>query len=380
MTDLPDPFREHRQKSGLLVCPFQGESIPMILGYKELRRAAKDWETFSNDAPFRVPIPSEETVRSVRQLPIETDPPDHTEYRAITEPFFKRPLLPDVIARIHELVGRMVERALERDQIEVLSEFSLPLQAKALTILLDVPESEADIWVEWGVRVFSVGDAKADGTYLERYLAQRLDTAAASPGADFFSVLTQAEFRGRKLTREEQMGFANLAFAGGRHTVIHTVSTIIDYIAGHPESLEFLRADAKRIVPAVEEFVRIASPLTHIGRVCSKGATVLGQQVPPGGRVALCWASANHDETIFADPDTVKLDRMPNPHIGFGSGHHSCMGAAHARLLLRTLLSTLCEKVARIEPLDVQRHIEKESTYTRITGFDRLVARFARRA
>ena len=380
MTDLPDPFREHRQKKGVLVCPFQGEPVPMILGYKDLRQAAKDWQTYSNDAPFRVPIPSEESVRSVRQLPIETDPPDHTEYRAITEPFFKRPSRPDVILRIQELVNRMVDAALAREQIEVLSEFSLPLQAKALTILLDVPESEADIWVEWGVRVFSVGDAKADGTYLERYLADRLDAAAASPGADFFSTLTQAEFRGRKLSREEQMGFANLAFAGGRHTVIHTVSTIIDYVAGHPEALDFMRADAKHIIPAVEEFVRIASPLTHIGRVCKQGASVHGEQVPPGGRIALCWASANHDETIFEDPDMVKLDRMPNPHIGFGSGHHSCMGAAHARLLLRTLLATICEKVGRIDPIDVQRHVEQEATYTRITGYDRLVARFFRRA
>jgi len=379
MTDLPDPFREHRQKKGVLVCPFQGEPVPMILGYMDLRRTAKNWETFSNDAPFRVPIPSEETVRSVRQLPIETDPPDHTEYRAITEPFFKRPSQPEVIARIQDLVKRMVEGALAGEQVEVVSEFSLPLQAKALTILLDMPESESDIWVEWGIRVFSVGDAKADGTRLERYLTERLDAAAASPGTDFFSVLTQAEFRGRKLTREEQMGFANLAFAGGRHTVIHTVSTIIDYIAGHPEALEFLRADTKRIVPAVEEFVRIASPLTHIGRVCSKGAQILGEQVPSGGRVALCWASANHDETVFEDPDTVKLDRMPNPHIGFGSGHHSCMGAAHARLLLRCLLSTLCEKVERIDRIDVQHHIEKEATYTRVTGYDRLVTHFVRR-
>ncbi len=378
MSEFPDPFREHRQKSGVLVCPFQGEPVPMILGYNELRRAAKDWQTFSNNAPFRVPIPSEESVRTVRQLPIETDPPEHTNYRAVTEPFFKRPLLPDVIERVRNLVGRMVERTLDRDQIEVLSEFSLPLQAKALTILLNVPESEADIWVEWGVRVFDVGDPHADGKNLDRYLTQRLDAAAAEPGADFFSYLTQAEFRGRRLTREEQMGFANLAFAGGRHTVIHTVSTIIDYFAGHPDALSFLRADARRIVPAVEEFVRIASPLTHIGRVCHKGAQALGEQVPPGGRVALCWASANRDENIFEDPDTVKLDRMPNPHVGFGSGHHSCMGAAHARLLLRSLLSALCEKVDRIERIDAQPHIEKEAAYTRITGFDRLVARFIR--
>ena len=76
----------------------------MMLRHEDVRRAAKDWKTFCSDAEFRVPIPSEEDVRTVRQLPIETDPPDHAEYRAIVEPFFRRPKDPAVIARVE--IGR----------------------------------------------------------------------------------------------------------------------------------------------------------------------------------------------------------------------------------------------------------------------------------
>ena len=83
MTSIDDPFRRAREADGVLRCPFQGDEIPMILRHEEVRRAAKDWQTFSSDAPFRVPIPSEEHLRSVRQLPIELDPPDHTDYREI---------------------------------------------------------------------------------------------------------------------------------------------------------------------------------------------------------------------------------------------------------------------------------------------------------
>ena len=86
-----DPFREARTKSGILNYPFQGENIPMILRHADVRAAVKDWETFSSDAPFRVPIPSEEDVRSMRQLPIETDPPRHNEYRNIVELDTKEP-------------------------------------------------------------------------------------------------------------------------------------------------------------------------------------------------------------------------------------------------------------------------------------------------
>ena len=90
MSTLPDPFKTPRTETGRLDCDFQGETVPMILRHEDVRRAARDWKTYSSDAPFRVPIPSEEDVRTIRQLPIETDPPDHTEYRELVEPFFRR--------------------------------------------------------------------------------------------------------------------------------------------------------------------------------------------------------------------------------------------------------------------------------------------------
>ena len=78
-----DPFKAKREAAPVARYEFQGEQIPMILRHADVRQAAKDWKTYSSDAPFRVPIPSEEAVRTMRQLPIETNPPEHTEYRAI---------------------------------------------------------------------------------------------------------------------------------------------------------------------------------------------------------------------------------------------------------------------------------------------------------
>src|SRR3954465_6092465 len=117
MDSLSDPFRAKRNEDGLLKCPFQGEDIPMILRHEEVRAAAKDWKTFSSDAPFRVPIPSEEDVRTMRQLPIETDPPDHTDYRAIVEPFFRRARNPIVVAQVEALIDGLLTDALGRESI-----------------------------------------------------------------------------------------------------------------------------------------------------------------------------------------------------------------------------------------------------------------------
>ncbi|MEQ1843036.1 MAG: cytochrome P450, partial [Verrucomicrobiales bacterium] len=326
-SDLRDPFREARQKDGVLMCPFQGENLPMILRHAGVRQAAKDWATFSSDAPFRVPIPSEEAVRSMRQLPIETNPPEHTEYRAIVEPFFARAKLPDVIARVEALITEKLTEALSQDSVEIVNDFALPIQSRALTYLLNVPESEADTWIGWGMHVFKVtGGEFKKGTALEDYLSDRFDQAGVESVEDFFSVLTRATYRGRTLTREEMMGFGNLTFAGGRDTIIHSISSIIAHLAHRPGDLAYLREDPKRIVLASEEFFRVFMPLTHIGRVCPVETGVHGVTVPADGRVSLGWASANFDETVFDAPEEVRLDRKPNPHISFGFGTHLCLG------------------------------------------------------
>jgi cytochrome P450 len=370
-----DPFREPRNRDRVLECEFQGERVPMILRHEDVRKAAKDWRTFSSNAPFRVPIPSEEDVRSMRQLPIETDPPDHTDYRKLVEPFFLRARDPGMIARVEALMEEMLVLALGRESIEVVREFALPVQSRALSYLLNMPESEATTWIGWGIHVFRDGASK--GATLEAYLHQQFDRAVAHPGDDFFSALTKATFRGRALTREEMMGFGNLTFAGGRDTVIHTISSVLGYLAAHPDALEFLRQDPARIVHAVEEFYRVITPLTHIGRVCPVETNVHGVEVRPGGRVSLCWASANQDAAAFDAPEEVRLDRKPNPHLAFGFGAHLCLGAAHARLLVRTLLQKCIERVARITVLEAKERVENEERYRRVMGYDLLRVKFA---
>jgi len=379
ITEQPDPFKEPRQKDGVLACEFQGETLPMILRHEEVRRVAKDWQHFSSDAPFRVPIPSEEDVRSMRQLPVETDPPVHGEYREIVEPFFQRPRSAEMTAQVEKLVDRLVEEALAADSIEIVRHFALPIQSHTLTYLLNVPETEAATWISWGTHVFRDGVGQQKGAALEAYLHQQFDRAQANPGDDFFSALTKATFQGRPLTREEMMGFGNLTFAGGRDTVLNSISGIIGYLAGNAEALEYMRQDPKRIVAASEEFFRAITPLTHLARVCPVETDVHGMTVPPGGRVSLCFAAANYDETVFDAPEEVRLDRKPNPHVSFGFGAHLCLGAQHARLIVRSLLKSLCERVKSITVLHAEEHVENEARYQRAVAYDALTVKFNRR-
>ena len=375
--DLDDPFRAPRTSTGVLNADFGGETVPMILGYTAVREAARDWSVYSSDAPFRVPIPSEDGVRSVRQLPIESDPPVHTAFRRLLEPVFHRPRSADYQLRLDRLIGELIDEASSKAEVEIVRDFALPLQSRALALLLGMPMSAAEVWISWGTHVFHDGpDSQAKGNVLDRYIREALDSAAETPGEDVFSFLNTALVDGRALTTDEKVGIANLVFAGGRDTIINAVSRLIAHFAEHPEALLAIAPDPAGVNLAVEEIVRVISPLTHIGRVCPAPTKVGGGTVGAGERVSLCWASANRDEQVFDAPDEVRLDRSPNPHVAFGSGPHTCLGATQARAILRSLVRQLGERTRGVEILTAARQYEVTPAYRRWVGFEALTVRF----
>ena len=381
MPEHDDPFRKARAEDGILNVDCDGEKVPLVLRLKDVRKTAKDWKTFSSDNPLMCVLHSEAHVRGVRQLPLEIDPPDHTDFRALVQPLFNRPRDDaQYIDDMEALTDEMVATALETGEIEAVREFCLPLQSRALTRMLNMPESEAEVWISWGVHVFHDRDDDAgEGHLLEEYTGEQFRRAEENPGEDFFSYLNQVEFRGRKLTFEEKQGFANVTFAGGRDTIINTSSSIFAYLGAHPEALDFLREDGSRITTAAEEFVRYVSPLTAITRKCPHAAKLVDEPVPAGGRIGICWPSANRDETVFDHPDEVVLDRKPNPHIGFGFGVHNCLGAPHARLIFRSLLKSLCSQAQRLELIAAEPKLEEESSFTRKNGYESVQVRLIRR-
>lgn len=194
----------------------------MLLTYQGVRTAAKNWQTYSSDAPFRVPIPSEENQRSVRQLPIETDPPEHRAYRALLEPIFRRPMQADYIAAMDGLVRSTLLACLDQPALDIVRGLALPLQSRALALLLGVPQSEAETWISWGTHVFHDGDdPEQKGADLEAYLMGAIEAGRGGEDPEnFFTALHRLQIDGRTLTDAERLGMANLVFAGGRDTVI----------------------------------------------------------------------------------------------------------------------------------------------------------------
>jgi len=377
-----DPFDEVRKKSGIVYGAYDGETVPLLLRYRDVREAARDWQRFSSNAPARLTLPDETGVRSLRQLPIEADPPAHTAYRALVHYWFRRPLDAVFSDRVAALVVREIDSACSRGVCNVPRDFAVPLQSRALALLLGLPESMAEEWIGWGVHAFK-SEGKADperAARLEQHIDTIIDRAMAEPANDLASRLLTVEYEGRKLTRTEIAGFLHVAFAGGRDTVINVICGMIAHFAQEPEDLSRLRHDPALISTAAEEFVRYLSPLTHIGRVCIEAASVGDAPRAVGDRIGLCFAAANFDETIFEAPQEFRISRSPNPHLGYGIGAHSCLGSTHARVLFRTLLRELSTSVTALLPVTVQHGYRDIAGQRRRHGYNALDVRFLSRS
>ncbi len=378
----PDPFKETRINKGWEEIDDQDDPVVMMLRHKDVRKCAHNFKTFQSAAePGRIVVPSEVNIRDTRQIPFEVDPPDHTTYRALVEDWFRRPLQPEYEARLRVLIEALVKETLQKGKVEVVEEFALRLQSRALTLLLNIPFEESVTWISWGTHVFRSEETKLDAgkaNILYDYIDQQIDQAIANPGEDLYTILLRSEFEGRKLSKEEVKGVMILTFAGGRDTIINYVTNAIAYLADHPDSLQRLRAEPEIIGKAVEEFVRYFSPLTHMGRVVTEDTHVYEHAIKADSRISLCWASANRDESVFENPNEIILDRKMNPHVGFGFSHHKCLGAHHARQIMKVLLQTLSKNVDKIDIIDFEENIEHWGKFDRKVGYNNITAHFHR--
>ena len=325
--------------------------LPGITGWRALREAARDTGRFTSARPGRVPIPAEDGIRPFRQLPIETDPPETALWRALVQPWFRRPTEDGPKAAIERIVRDALAEALAAPRVDLVADVALPVQSRALAVLLDCDPALAETWIGWGVhglRTDGVLDPAKSARFL-RFVDDALERGRTDPGMGLFHALHSARIEGRPLSADDRRGVVHLALAGGRDTVIHALSGALAYLAGAPADLARLHAEPALAPRAAEEMFRYLSPLPGIGRTCPSGARVAGTDVPPEGRIALRFAEANRDPDAFEDPDAVVLDRARNPHLAFGIGPHACLGAPMARLLLRTLLSEVV-----LRPMEVK--------------------------
>jgi cytochrome P450 len=181
------------------------------------------------------------------------------------------------------------------------------------------------------------------------YLTQMMAQRRARPEDDLVTRLVEAEVDGERLTQEEILGFFQLLMVAGQETTTNLLNNAIVCLIEHPAQLMRLRAAPELLPLAIEEVLRFRSPIQWMMRTPKRDVEMHGQLIPAGALVLPMIGSANRDPKQFAQADQFDISRHPNPHIAFGHGIHSCIGAALARLEARIALSNFLESVESFE-------------------------------
>ena len=290
---------------------------------------------------------------------VSMDPPDHTEYRALTADWFHPRKLDVFDESVRALARAAVDRMAAHDEpYDFVTEVSMQLPLAVICSMLGIPESDRDLVLRLTQLAFGSEDAEyqqlaqvdgmESGMRFAQYFAGVAQDRLAHPTDDLSSVLAHSQLHGEPLPPGDLLGYFGILATAGHDTTSSTIAGGLQALVEHPDELERLRADPSLVPSAVEEMIRWVSPVQNMARTATRDVTVRDQQVEEGDQLILFYPSANRDEEVFEDPQRFDIGRRPNPYIAFGFGTHFCLGASLARLECRVMFGELLRRLPDI--------------------------------
>lgn len=295
---------------------------------------------------------------------VNMDPPDHRDYRKLVSGWFTPRAIARLQSRLEEITAEMFDELAgdgsPRD-VEFVREVAAIQPLRMITELLGIPREREQFVLKVTNENFGLEDPdfqREGETPEERlvfiqeafaYLNELIEERRREPRNDLLTVLAQATIDGRPVPTFELFSLIFLIMVAGHDTTRNSISNGLVALMEHPDQLEKLRRDPSLVETGADEIVRWTTPVNHFARTATEDCELRGQKIRKGDSLALFYASANRDEEVFADPWVFRLDRDPNPHLGFGIGEHFCLGAHLARLDLRVFFRQLAERLVSIE-------------------------------
>lgn len=306
------------------------------------------------------PDPSVPDRKMVRHL-LNMDPPEHPDYRILASSWFT----PRAIGRRREEIERIAEDLIDQlaqgDHADFVNDFTAPLTLSVLANMLGVPRGDWQQLFEWTNRMAGPGDPEyqvgADSGSTMRaardemfaYFSAMVEERRTAPRDDIVSVLANAQIGDGFVPAFELLSYFSLLVVAGNETTRNAVSGGGLALIENPGELEKLRGNPSLVPKTTEEIIRWTSPVVQFCRTPVEDFEMHGQEIRVGESLCLLYPSANRDADAFEDPDSFRVDRSPNPHVGFGIGEHFCLGASLARLEMRVALEKLIPRLESIE-------------------------------
>ncbi|QLH13025.1 cytochrome P450 [Paracoccus pantotrophus] len=315
--------------------------------FKDVTEAATDWQRFTSAQ--KTPIPDATTPDRPPRAPAEVDPPLHTAYRELLNRFFT----PDYIRRLEPVIRRtardLIGRCVSLGETDAVASFTFFMPIQVQCIFLGISVEDAELIKTTINRIIDAGAAGESATHkaandeIYAYIYKVLEARRKTPydPNDLINAMLHEEVDGRRLTDDDIAGTIRLFLQAGHGTTTNMLGSMIRHLATAPQDQKRLRDEPRLIPQAIEEMLRVWTPVRLVGRKTTCDVEIEGRVIPKGARVGLMVSAANLDERKFANADQVDFDRKPNPHIAFGHGPHRCVGASLAREQLRIALEEL---------------------------------------
>ena len=382
-TDLIDPrsyeaqgtphrtFTELRRSDPLPFCEPKGfENFWAVTRHADICEISKQPNLFLNSKGIVIldddqQISRDEGIGAMRTI-IEMDPPEHVTYRKVTSAWFT----PRALGRLNDLIensARHLVDSLAGPSGDGECDYAIDVAAahplRILCSVLGVPREEEGRVLRLTNQLFAADDPELQRSAEDRNAAMRelgfelfeffskvIEDRRANPRDDLASIIANAKIGDEPMGPMETFGYCLIIFTAGHDTTKNALGGAMEAFLNNPEQLDRLRSGGDEVIDsAVEESVRWVTPVNYMKRTAARETTLRGRTIAEGDQLVLFYASANRDEEVFEDPFDFRIDRTPNPHLGFGIGEHFCLGAHLARRSQAALLRQLATRLESVE-------------------------------
>jgi len=325
-----------------------GQWMPVT--YEDIAAITADTDHFSSvTVGVTGRKPGEGTILTAP--PITSDPPEHTGARRVLLPSFSPKSVERLTPLARDLARRLIEDIRESgdDVVDAADRYARHIPVLVIATMLGIPLEEEERFTDWVVRILQIGPydfevGQAATKELLEYFKGHVEARRADPAPhdDLLADLMEAELDGAPLTDRHILGSAFLLLVAGIDTTWSSIGSSLLHLATHAEDRRRLVAEPELIPTAIEEFLRVYSPVT-MARIVKEDTTVGGCPMHAGDRVLLSFPAANRDPAVFEAPEEIRIDRAVNRHAAFGLGIHRCVGSNLARMELQVAVTEWLE-------------------------------------
>jgi cytochrome P450 len=335
-----------------------------VIGHDAVMAVERDAKVFANaPRPVLGTIEREAKIQREMKALIHMDGEQHSSHRRLATDFFKPGGLGRLDARLEELsAAALAKLAGLGGECDFVREIALPYPLEVILEMLGLPRDDYARMLRLTQELFGEEDpdlrrAPASPEVREEvvrdffdYFGALTEDRRASPRDDLASALANGEINGCPLGHNELMGYYVIVSTAGHDTTSYAMAAGMKLLACHAEALSALRESPALLVNAIEEILRLATPVRHFMRTVQQDVEFEGCAMRAGDRVYLSYKAANIDPATFPDPLRFDIRREnAAKHVAFGYGPHFCLGAQLARNELRSLLGHLVPRLAKLE-------------------------------